>query len=65
MDFQQLIDKSKSGQLSAEEQKELLIKFNEQMLALKEKEPAKYLELLTQLNGILKDLTQDLKKFVE
>ncbi|MEK7576535.1 MAG: hypothetical protein AAB482_02460 [Patescibacteria group bacterium] len=65
MDFQQLIDKAKGGKLTSEEQKELLIKFNERMLVLKEKEPEKYLELVTQLNGILKDLTQDLKKIVE
>ena len=65
MDFQNLMQKANSGNITTEESKELLVKFNEQMVKLKEKEPQKYLELLKQLNGILVDTTKDLKEIIK
>lgn len=44
------------------EQEELFAQLNEEMVALKEKDPVKYLELLKKLNGIVESLNQDLEK---
>ena len=43
-------------------QEELFAQLNEEMIALKEQDPAKYLELLKKLNGIVESLNQDLEK---
>ncbi len=61
MDTQELLAKMSSGELTPEEQQEVFNRINEEMAALKEQDPEKYLELLKQLNGMLEGLNQDLK----
>lgn len=61
MELQQLVDKTNDSGLSAEEQQQLFVKLNEEMVSLKKQDPAKYLELLKQLNGIIEELNKDLK----
>jgi hypothetical protein len=60
MELQQLIDKANTEELTQEEQEALFAKINEELLALKEKDPEKYLELLKQLNSIIEDLNTDI-----
>ncbi len=61
MNPQELIEKSKTGVLSEEELKQVLEGMNGEMQELKEKDPQKYLELLRELNSIIRDLNTDLK----
>jgi len=61
MELQQLVDKANDSGLSMEEQQQLFVKLNEDMARLKEQDPAKYLELLKQLNGVIEELNKDLK----
>ncbi|MDR3546993.1 MAG: hypothetical protein P4M11_01725 [Candidatus Pacebacteria bacterium] len=44
------------------ELQQLIEKANEEMLQLKEQDPAKYLEALKKLNEIIEGLNQDLKE---
>ena len=60
MDLQQLIDKGNSGDLTAEEQTELLQKLNEDMVKMKEEDPEKYLETLQKLNEVIEELNKDI-----
>ena len=62
MELAQLIEKSKTEELSEAEQKELIEGMNKQMLELKESDPEKYLELTKRLNEILEELNRDLEK---
>ena len=61
MNSQELIEKSKTEVLSEEELKQVLEGMNGEMQELKEKDPQKYLELLQELNSIIRDLNADLK----
>lgn len=61
MELQQLVDKANSSGLTATEQQDLFAQMNGQLLELKQQDPAKYLELLKQLNEILEQLNRDLK----
>lgn len=61
MSPQELIEKSKTESLSEEELKQVLEGMTSEMQELKEKDPKKYLELLRELNGIIRDLNADLK----
>jgi hypothetical protein len=62
MELEQLIEKSKTEELSEAEQQELISGMNKQMLELKESDPEKYLELMKQLNEILEELNRNLEK---
>ncbi|MDB4991817.1 MAG: hypothetical protein JWL75_62 [Parcubacteria group bacterium] len=61
MELQQLINKANTEELTQEEQEELFTKINEELSALKEKDPEKYLELLKQLNSMIEDLNTDIE----
>ena len=62
MNTQELIEKSKTENLSEAEMTQLLTGMNDELLELKAKDSKKYLELLTELNSIVSDLNTDLKK---
>lgn len=62
MELQQLTDKLKSGNLSSDEQKELLAGIAKELEVLKEKEPQEYLEALKSLTEMMQELTAILKK---
>jgi hypothetical protein len=62
MELKQLIEKSKTEELSEAEQQELISGMNKQMLELKESDPEKYLEIMKQLNEILEELNRNLEK---
>jgi hypothetical protein len=61
MELQELIDKGNAGELTVEEQQELFGKINEEFLALKDKDPEKYLQLLKEMNSIIEDLNKDIE----
>lgn len=61
MEIQELVDKANETGLTEAEQQELLSALNAEMVALKEQDPVKYLELLKQLNGIIEELNKDLR----
>ena len=61
MTTQELIEKAKREALSEEEVVKVMEGINSELQSLKEVEPQKYLELLQELNGIIRDLNTDLK----
>jgi uncharacterized protein YjgD (DUF1641 family) len=59
MNIQEIVDKTVQGTASKEELQELLTTMSAEMQTLKEANPEKYLEILTQLNQAFDALNSD------
>ena len=61
MNIQELIEKAKTEKLSEAETKQVFDGMIAEFAELKEKDPEKYLKMLTELNSIVGELNSSLK----